>query len=306
MDIIGLDGSSQQLSISLLLKVETLGSENCGDGYNRCLCRITAEKFEGRIASLGDTNQTALRLQEVLLLMRPSMEGFKGPRDQLDIYQRSINAFSQMPIRSNIVVKEASLGRDRTLGTRIGYPHGISLDGNARQTSWITRPAESVGLDYKVLAIDCVNRNHFLWRYGIASTTDFFHEPLLNRAATFVNHTGDFSYASNKIPCSMRIEITLVCRLPTLSLPGRTLNGSFIRYKQTTYPCRDIQVKLEVDILPTETGSFWFPRNGSSGKRLDLGRYRFVHQDGHLCLDICREKYQQKILRPQLRDRHHI
>ena len=303
-NIIGLDGSSQQLSISLLLKVETLGSENCGDEYNRSRCRVTAQQFEGRIASLGDTNQTAIRLQEIHLLMRPSMEGFEGPGDQMTI-NRSIDALSQNPTRGEAVVKEASQGRDRTFGARIGYPLGMSVDGNIRQSNWITSPAESVGLDYKVLAIDCVNLNNFLWRYGIASTTDFLHEPLLNRAATFINHTGDFSFASNMLPCSMRIEVTLVCRLPTLSLPGRLLSGSFIRYKQANYPCRDIRIKLEVDILPTEMGSFWFPRNGISGKRLDLGSYRFVREDGHLCLDISREKYRQKIVRPHLRDRHH-
>lgn len=304
-DIVGLDGSSQELSVSLFLKVAPISSGPNGDGQWRSLCRVTAEQFEGRITSLDRTNQTALRLQEVQLIMGPSMEGFEGPEHEAMRYQRSFYAISQKPKCTNVVMKDSSVGRDHGIGGKLGYPLGVSIEGSYKRSTWITRPAESAGLDYKALVIDCVSRNQLLWKYGIGSGTEFTSEPLLNRSATFRDHTGDFSYLSNKLPCSIRIEITLVCRLPTLSLPGRLLNGSFIRHKETNYPCRDIRLNLKVNILPTEVGIFLYPRNGSSGKCLDLGNYQFVNQNGHLCLDISRDAANIRITNPHLRGRPH-
>lgn len=129
-DIIGLDGSGQELSISLLLNIAMLGSERFNDGHRRSLCRITAERFEARIASLDQTTQTDLRMQELRITMQPSMDGFQGAEQELERYQRSFDAISQMPTLTNIAMKESSLCRERGFSLRFGYPQGVSVEGS--------------------------------------------------------------------------------------------------------------------------------------------------------------------------------
>lgn len=298
VDIIGLDGSSQELSIILLPKIETFSAGNQNNGECRLFCRITAEKFEGRIASLGRMNQTALRLQELHLTMGPSMKGFSGTEIELKRYQRSTDALSQKPTRVDIALKDANIERQNGIGVRLGYPFGVSIEGDRRRISGITRSAESASLDHRILSIDCINRNHFLWRYGFALNAAFLSEPLFIRSAPFKNHVGDFSYASNKPPQSMRLEITVFYKLPSPSISNRLWTAIFVRDRMTNYPCRNIRLTLRVDISPTENGLFLFPRQGASGKRLDLGSYKFVHRDGALYLEISRDELNLSITKP--------
>jgi hypothetical protein len=64
---------------------------------------------------------------------------------------------------------------------------------------------------------------------------------------------------------------------------------NYIEHKAQAYPCRNICLNLEVDILPTEQNTFIFPRTQVAGHFLDLGGFKFVKKHGGLCLQISRK-----------------
>jgi hypothetical protein len=279
-DINGLDGSKEELSISLLLKVESTRS----DMFGRNSCRVIAERFEARLAKLTNTHQTTLELQEVQLRMGPSMSGFHGSDYDLEKYKRSFRAEVYEPQLRDLVVKDYRVDREVGGAFRLGYPVGISVEANGKKRRGITLPASSAGLDPKMSTVEYINRNQVQWRYGISSDAEIL-PPLLNRTARFANHHADFSYDLNMIPPSMVIEVTVICSVPPPSLSQRL---RFIRYKGKNYPCRDIRLKLRINVLPTAKNLFLFPRLDCKGKYLDLGSYEFMNKDGHLCLNIDR------------------
>lgn len=284
-DIIGLDGSSQEFSICLWLNMDTIYSGPCTDIYSRNFdCRVTAEQFLARLLPLNEKSPIAFEIQEVRLRMGPSMAGFTGSDRDLNQHQRSIRPGDHQPKLRDLVIKELNLGGEQGVGVKISYPFGISLEANKKRRREITLPESSIGLARKTITVENVNRNQFQWRYGISSQAEFHSQPLLTRCASFENHKANFLYGSGMIPCSMRIEVAVICRLPSPLLSQR------FRSNDKTYPCRNIRFKLQVDIFPTATKLFSFPRTDCSGKHLDLGSYLFVKKNGLLCLDIDHHK----------------
>lgn len=279
------------------MKIEPIHSGTGEDRDSRDISQVTAEQFSARLASLDPTKQKALELQEIQLRVGPTTEGFHGSDYELKQYQQSFRAGDHEPKLRDIFIKELSRERSSGATLRLGYPLGASVAGSSSNIRGITLPAESAGLDLKRTTIDCVSRNHFQWRYGISTETDIFPQSIMNTIAPFANHKADFSYYSNMIPVSIRIEIAVICRLPDPSLSQRL---RLIRHKGKDYPCRDLRLKLQVDILPTATNSFVFPRAGASEKYIRLGTFKFVNKGGPLCLEIDHDRTHLTVSNSQL------
>jgi hypothetical protein len=103
-----------------------MSSENGGGEY-RCLCLVTAEKFEARIASLGSEDQTALQIHEIQLNMGPSIAVFGDSEHEMEMANRSFDALFHEPQLRDLIASGSSQGRETSLSARIGYPHGFFL-----------------------------------------------------------------------------------------------------------------------------------------------------------------------------------
>ena len=55
------------------------------------------------------------------------------------------------------------------------------------------------------------------------------------------------------------------------------------------FPCRNICLKLEIDLLPTNDGTFIYPQTTAGGHYLYLGAFKFIERDGQICLRVDRK-----------------
>jgi len=292
VDIIGLDQPGQEISITLWLKIKSL-HESEAIVKHRCLCHVTAEKFEAQIAALDEETKTALRLREIHLHMGPTVHELNRTDYDVKIQKRSFETIDQQPQKKHLVSEGSTEGQDVTTDARMTYP-GPSIGRSLKQGRTISRPASVVGIDIDLLEIGCRKRSQLFWRYPVLPKAAFIPESPLTRHAQFENHHGKFVYLSNKVPDSLRIEVEVLCSLPSLAqvkLLERfraAITPNYILHKETKYPCRDIRLRLQVDILPTERNLFIFPREGLSGRSLDLGSFKFVENAGQLGLEVDR------------------
>jgi hypothetical protein len=298
--IVGLDGSNQEVSVALLLKIKTLNSIDETGGAQSWGCEVIAERFNAGLSLLDKTERTALQLEEIELTMGPRAAINDERIEDFKLYQRGYRAFFQKPGVLDLIVKDYSQGRGIGFGARVGYPLGISMHVNCTSSSEITRPGPSAAIDVK--DIGCRELNNFYWRYGILPKPDLLPRSPWLRSAPFSDHSGQFSYSSEKPPQTIRTEIAVVCSIQPVPRSSRVpalFTPSFIRDRGVNYPCRHVRLKLRVDILPTERDTFVFPRAGFTAKHIDLGRYEFLDENGKLCLAISRDTPPVRLTEPQ-------
>ena len=251
--------------------------------------------------TIGLSPYTVLQLQEIQLMMGPRATTNDTYNAEIEKRQRSYRAFFQKPELRDMIVKDYIQGREIGISARASYPVGISIDINRKLNSVVSRPSASAGIDLKALNISCRERNQFYWRYRIQPKADPLPQSPLDRFASFSNHQGRFSYSSESLPKSIRIEIAAVCGIPPVSITSKIaslLTPIFIRDKEINYPCRNVRLKLRVDILPSERDIFVFPRAGFTAKNIDLGGYKFFTEGEQLILAISREATQQLLPSP--------
>lgn len=293
------DDTSQVISTSLWLKIETKSREPSGSHRSRSLCKVTAERIHVQLTK-DETEPPILGLEDIRLKMGPCMDGFNGTAREMRLYRQSFRALWKYPELHHILIKEGTSGSE--VGGKFAvqfFPPAGSAELNGKKTRGISQAGKSLGFNQSNISVECLNDQRYLWRYPISSGEKGLPQPLFARSATFEDHWGDFSCWSDQPPPSFRIEIPIICRLSTL---GSTQYAPrFIRYKAKNFPCRDVRMNLQVDVLPNELGCFDFPRSGySGGKDLHLGIYRFTNENDHLCLDIDRYTTQLTLNDPNL------
>jgi hypothetical protein len=302
----GLDRASQVLSTSLWLKIESIGHEVLANQMMiRSHYKVTAERGIAQLTK-DEAKAPLMGLEDVRLKMGPCIDGFEGTEREMDLYQQSFRAHWKYPELHHIVVK------DGTSSSQVGgnvslafFPPSGSAGVSWTKAKGISLPGKSLGFDLKQVSVECLTDQRYLWRYPISSSK-FWNLPqsLFARSTSFDNHWGEFSYASDRPPSVFRIEIPVIYRLSSLGIVQSSF--TFIQYKDKKFPCRDIRMNLQVDILPDEHGCFDFPRVGySGGKDLHLGIYTFTDEDENLCLQIDQRATQLKLDEEDMNQDYH-
>jgi len=293
-EIVGLDGSIQVITIYLSLKIDTLKAWNDGEGTTRSQCNVLAEQVETQIGS-GPGKADVLHLQDIRLQIGPSIAGFLGTDKEKEQWEQSFDALRQSPQLTDIVISEYTEGAETALDLRGGFPALFSAGLGYKMSNSIKRPIAAVGFDLFALEIDTIERYQFMWRYRPQPTRAPLPRALKQRCVVLSNHQGRFSYVSTKVPPSMRVEIIATCGLPRSdSALAAWCRKVFIHDRKKNYPCTQIRLRLQVDVLPTDSEDvqsakvFQFPHENAAGRRLHLGKYSFREQKDQLLLHAAR------------------
>jgi len=301
----GLDRASQVLSTSLWLKIESKGHEVSGNQMIRSHYKVTAERGIAQLTK-DEAKAPLMGLEDVRLKMGPCIDRFEGTEREMDLYQQSFRAHWKYPELHDIVVKDGTSSSE--LGGNVSltfFPPSGSAGVSWKKAKGITQPGKSLGFDLKQVSVECLTDQRYLWRYPISSSK-FRNLPqsLFARSTSFDNHWAEFSDASDLPPSFFRIEIPVIYRLSSFGIVQSPF--TFIRYQDKKFPCRDIRMNLQVDILPDEHGCFDFPLVGySGGKDLHLGIYTFTDEDENLCLQIDQRATQLKLDEEDMNQGYH-
>ena len=288
-DFIGLDGRGQEISLTMELRAENLWGDASRGRKSRSACRLIAESFTAKLAGLN-SGQGHLRLQHMQLQIGPTVTADRN-ESGLESYLTQLHCYDQEPDEATLKAVTRTELNNVSATIQGGFPNGAAVSATYQGGTSETYPSNIYGYDRTWIRAGATERVHAWWGYPI----EFRHfiESPTNYHARRLGHSSKFSYPSHQPPCAQRVQFSLICDLPCRDRRANTLLTKFVPYgiehNGKVFPCRNICLKLEIDLLPTNDGTFIYPQTTAGGHYLYLGAFKFIERDGRICLRVDRK-----------------